>query len=201
MKPDDRIRVLAPVGSQVAAFAVVLILGLLFGHHSGSPRHKPSPSPTSPSSPTPKTKAPGLSFPLGVQAVGAGNLTGDKLVVFSARTHARVGTGRIGSNGYTVSVKPGSYEVCVQIPKGDSITPSSIGLHKPEPATRLPSATWRCATTPVGATSTPMIFNFAKAAPPSPTPPPSRSPASSSPSATPTTSAYVRSSSAAELAL
>src|SRR5579862_3360991 len=54
MKPDDRIRVLAPVSGQVAAFAAVLILGLVFANRSGPPHQAP--------------KAPGQTTTLSVTA-------------------------------------------------------------------------------------------------------------------------------------
>jgi len=162
MKPDDRIRVLAPVSGQVAAFAVVLALGLLFGHRTSSP-HSP--------------KTPGQSFPLSVTAFEFDQPTaGDPVSVFAARRLRRVGHGETDHYGYFgLRVPPGSYQVCLKIPIGYTIGTSSMGAgqspvsitpHQPPARTGLPSLLWKCAVAKVSTGPIGMSVEFARPSPP-----------------------------------
>jgi len=148
MKPDDRIRVLAPVSGQVAAFAAVLVLGLLFGHSASPPHPTPSKSPTS----SPSVKTPGHSFPLGVTAIASAKAAaGYQVAVLKAPSLSLFKLGKIDSQGhYSLLVPPGSYQVCIEVPKSFGIATSQVHA--------LPHGSWDCEATKVG--SGPMAMNF-----------------------------------------
>jgi hypothetical protein len=162
MKPDDRIRVLAPVSGQVAAFAVVLVLGLLFGHHASSPRSVRATS-----------KTPGQSVTLTVTAFKSDvSMAGYQVDVFNARSLRRVGQGNIDSFGYfSLRVRPGSYQVCLQIPAGYSTGSSKVlgnghalAPLRPQAKTGLSSRSWECGRATADTGLMGMSFEFSKEA-------------------------------------
>lgn len=150
MKPDDRIRVLAPVSGQVAAFAAVLVLGLLFGHSSSSPRPAPSQSPKS----SPSVKPPGHSFPLDVTAFASSKAAaGYEVAVLNGPSLSLLRLGKIDGHGhYSLNVPPGSYQVCVEVPKSYGIAPSKVHA--------LPHGSWECEAAKVGSGPMAMSFEF-----------------------------------------
>ncbi len=161
MKPDDRIRVLAPVSGQVAAFAAVLILGLVFANRSSS--HQ-----------TPKT--PGQTTTLSVAAFEFDEaVPGDQVKLFQAGSLHRIGHGQTDGFGYfSLAVRPGAYQVCLKIPAGYTIGSSNatgqssrpLILHQPPTGTGLPARSWECAVVSAGAGLMGTSWEFTKPAPP-----------------------------------
>lgn len=152
MKPDDRIRVLAPVSGQVAAFAAVLVLGLLFGNSSSSPHPAPSHSPKA----SPSVKTPGHSFPLGVTAFASAKAaSGYRVAILNGQSLSLFRLGKIDSHGhYSLEVPPGSYQVCVEVPKSYGIALSKVHA--------LPHGSWDCEAAKVGSGPMTMSFEFVK---------------------------------------
>ena len=174
MKPDDRIRVLAPVSGQVAAFAAVLVLGLVFGHRASSPHPRISPSPTRSRSAS-STPIPTVPGPAGKLRVTASKpAAGDPVAVLNALTPSHRELGKIGADGhFSAQVPLGSYLVCLAVQKGYAIGSSkmqvtgsqsatSISLRALPPGVHLPGGPWQCVTTQVGSAPMAMTFDLTK---------------------------------------
>jgi hypothetical protein len=174
MKPDDRIRVLAPVSGQVAAFAAVLVLGLVFGHRASSPHPRISPAPTRSHSAS-STPIPTVPGPAGkLRVIASKPAAGDPVAVLNALTPSHRELGKIGADGqYNVQVPLGSYLVCLAVPKGYAIGSSKTQITggqstgsatlRPLPADlHLSGGPWQCVRTQVGSAPVGMTFELTK---------------------------------------
>jgi hypothetical protein len=198
----DRVLLFAPIGGQLGAFVIVLVIGLLLGHHHSS--HGPSS---------------GVNFKVtamvssAVTAAGGSSgskpLDSGKVAILDAGTLHRAGWGSLDRDGsYGTTLPGGSYEICLSVPaglepapRGAEATQGLPGVHSPAtyPGTHmlpaLPGAGspggWDCAQASVDHHSMAMMFTLTTPAPhpqPTVTPKPTVQPTPCKSTVSPTTS-------------
>jgi hypothetical protein len=176
----DRVLLFAPIGGQLGAFVIVLLIGLLLGSH-----HHPASG----------VKNSGVTFKVTAMVSSAATSPGGspgarplgetKVAILDAGTLHRAGWGSLGRDGsYHTTLPGGSYEICLSVPaglepasRGAEATQGTPGVHSlaTYPGTHmlpaLPGASapggWDCAETSVDHRPMAMMFTLTTPATPS----------------------------------